>query len=172
MWNAQGGCTLSRPKLGRFNDTDKTAPMQRGPITSRNHRDSRMICATVDGIGGSELNSLKTRVFYGCIFEMGRQAQPNPLELVGWCPGSLLTNLVGPHRRAGLTRPTSAATLLSIGSRLDPPRSYYSMRANIDLRTGPGSRRNLEAAGAIENFSRINVTTAGSILAQERYSKR
>ena len=33
--------------------------------------------------------------------------------------------------------------------------------------TGPGSRRNLEAAGAIAKISRITMSTAGSVLAQE-----
>ena len=115
MWNAQGGCTLSRPKIGD-RIMSQSAPKQRKPITSRNHY-------IVDGTGGRESNNLDEN-FQGVRWKE-RQAQPNPQNLVGWCPGSSLTNLSDPHPRAGLDRPTSAEVVtFEMGSRLDHPRSY------------------------------------------------
>ena len=105
----------------------RSAPKQRERTTNRNQFNHRTICATVDGMGGSEHNDLQTRVFNGCRSGMGRQALANPQNWVARCPGSLLTNLSDPHPRAGLERPTSADEVsFEMRSRLDHPRSHHS----------------------------------------------
>ena len=156
MWSVKGGCTLSRPKLGD-RMSEQSAPKQRKWITSRNQINH---CTNVDGIGGREFNHLDESFQRNVKSEeMGRQAQP-----YGWCPGSLLTNLSDLHPRARLDRPMSAHHL-KIGSWLDHPRSYYnqSWKATTE-RTGPGSRRNLEAASEYAKI--FEMYTSGSILAQ------
>ena len=163
MWSVKGGCTLSQP-CGNRTCIGHIAPKERAPITSRNQIRSRANI-NVDGTGGeSHPNNileenfqcgLKSRV-------MGRQAQAIPQNLEAWCPGSLRTNLATTHHRAVVAKPMSAANLLEIGSWLDHPRSYYNetMR-HAPGRTGPPSRRKVEAARGLTKFSRIIMTTAG-----------
>ena len=175
-WIAQGGCTLSLPASTRARGqiTNQSAPNRARSDNNKvdRNQNSRKFCALVDGIGGERFNNLQRRVFIGCRSGTGRQAQLYPQNWVGWCPGSLLTNLSDPHPRAGLERPTSAEEFtFEMRSRLDHPRSHQCGCEHrpadwARLSSKPGSHR------CDRKFSRINVTIAGSILAQERYSQR
>ena len=104
---------------------------------------------TVDGQGGTRESSRQNNLnesFHGVSCK-GRPAQPNPQNLVGWCPGSSLTNLSSPHPRAGLERPTSADGFpFEMRSRLDHPRSHQCGDEHrpadwARLSSKPGSRR-------------------------------
>ena len=141
----QGGCTLSLPRVYSQSCMDQTAPITIETAT--------LGLGSVDGTGGeSHINNILEENFQ-CEFESestGRQAQALPQNLEAWCPGSLLTNLADLHHRARSARPTSAAELLRMRSWLDHPRSHCSrFEETPPERTGPGARRNLEAARAI-----------------------
>merc|ERR1711884_821736 len=59
---------------------------------------------------------------------MGRQARAIPQNWEARCPGSLRTNWVNPHPRAGVTQPTSAQIgYFDMGSWLDHPRSHCDL---------------------------------------------
>ena len=162
MRSVKGGCTLPhRATRARGRIIIKSAPMQRKPRTSRNTYD---LDTLVDGKGGTRKlrqNNLEES-FLGVSCKE-RQARALPQNLEARCPGSSLTNLPSPHHRAGLGRPTSAAALLRMRPWLDHPKSHYDRFEKIPpRRTGPGARRNLEAArGAIKIFRMNHWTTVG-----------
>ena len=153
-WSEQGGCTLSRPETG-IDDSEQSAPKQRKRV-NRNHR---FKCVIVDGIGGLSEYHNNLEENFQCAFgleSMGRQAQGIPQNLEPWCPGSLRTNSATTHHRAVVAEPTSAE-VFERGSWLDHPRSSYvtSIREPPE-RTGPGARRNLEAARGDPKFFENN----------------
>ena len=168
---SQGGCTLSlrAMRARRSSIINSVSNRMRSDNKNRNQINHRRIRATVDGIGGEFHNDLQTRVFNGCRSGMGRQALANPRNWVARCPGSLLTNLSDLHPRARLERPTSAEEFtFEMRSRLDHPRSHHCDRERPPERTGPPSRRKVEAArGTTKNFE-MDECTPGFILAQER----
>ena len=141
---------------------------------NRNQINHKRIRAFVDGIGGLSEYQNHLEEKFQCEFDlesMGRQARAIPQNWEARCPGSLRTNWVNPHPRAGVTQPTSAdLTICEIGSWLDHPGSYYVKRMRTPTEwTGPGARRNLEATSGCARFLKnrlVTLTTAGSILAQ------
>ena len=150
-WIAQGGCTLSQPA-----STSARGQIRNHSVSNRARSDNKnrnqikvYELDTVDGKGGTRESSRKNNLnesFQGVSCKE-RQAQPNPQNLVGWCPGSSLTNLSDSHPRAELERPTSADEVyFEMRSRLDHPRSHQCSCEHrpadwARLSSKPGSRR-------------------------------
>ena len=165
MWSVKGGCT-HRAMRALDQITDQSAPMQRKPRTSRNSLNTCELDTLVDGKGGTrKLRQNNLEESFQCEFHLRvkeRQARALPQNLEARCPGSSLTNLPSPHHRAGLGRPMSAAELLRMRSRPDHPRSHHCDLERTPERTGPPSRRKVEAArGTSEFFKSIYWTTVG-----------
>ena len=178
MRSNRGGCTLShcasqaRDEIIRFKPVSHRTRSDNNKV-DRNRRKSH---ALVDGSGGAVfINNLEENFHSpwsversGSFWVKERQAQPYPQNWVGWCPGSSRTKLACFHPRAKLAFPTSATrVVLSIEHQLDQLWFYRVCGATVQ-QTGPGSRRNLEAADriAMQNFENDYITP-GSILAQE-----
>ena len=135
---------------------------------NRNRHSGFGICRWMGG--ASEYQSFTNYLdesFRG-VWEKGRQAQAIPQNMDAWCPGSLRTNPADLHRRARSAGPTSAEVIcFEIGSWLDHPGSYYSVSMRVPPeRTGPPSRRKVEAARGSAKIFEMNDCTPGSILVQ------
>ena len=175
----QGGCTLSLPVA-----PCKLVHGSIAPITNRNRRIGEGTCRWKQRqVGVSEIIDLDEN--FQCIKAGGvwsdpayfrlvlkeRQAQLNPQNWVGWCPGSSLTNHSCTHPRAVWEWPMSANKVsFEIGSRPDHPRSYMYDCRRIPRRLGQALVVTWKLRGKI--FERIITMTPGSILAQENISQR
>ena len=160
----RGGCTLSHCASRARDEVSRFKPVSNRTRSDNNKVDRNQFnrkCTLVDGIGGECFNVLEESFLSpwsversGRFWEKERQAQPYPQNWVGWCPGSSRTKLACFHPRAKLAFPTSATrVVLSIEHQLDHLWFYRVCGATVQ-QTGPGSRRNLEAADriAMQNF--------------------